>query len=603
MASPSNLKATSFLFLVTLIQFQSFGQYFLPLVQPWKGRSQELIVGKNDPWITPAEKAEFKTTPSYAETLLFLKLLSQKSSQIQLRELGKTAIGQPLFAVLVSKEGKGNPIDFSKTGRPTLMVQAGIHSGEIDGKDAGLMLLRDIALGKKPGLLDKVNLIFIPILNVDGHEKPSPFNRPNQRGPENAGLRTNAHNLNLNRDYMKQETPEIREVCSFIHSFRPDLYMDIHVTDGADYQYDITYGYTGQHGHSPAIARWLDSTFSPTINRQLKAWGHIPGAFLNPTNDRDFSQGNTEITYGPNFSHAYGDLIHLPTVLVENHSLKPYRQRVLGTYVLIESVLNLLAADHAALRKAVKKDVEKRDSIVPLAWKVPEKAKPDSMEHLGIQSRLKKSPVTGAEYVEWLGKPERKMIPLFKMNEPTVRIKRPKGYWIPAIYREILLVLTQRHNIKVEMLDTPKDAQVAFFKMTSPVFATKPFEGKIQVKAKAEIQNRDFRMDKGSFFVSTDQPLGDLVVALLEPDSPESLFQWGFFNSIFQRTEYIEPYFLELIAEKMLADSPDLRQQFEQKKRENPAFGDNPQAILEWFFAQSPYNDQRAGWYPIGRVE
>ncbi|HRH35063.1 MAG TPA: M14 family zinc carboxypeptidase, partial [Catalimonadaceae bacterium] len=190
MASPSNLKATSFLFLVTLIQFQSFGQYFLPLVQPWKGRSQELIVGKNDPWITPAEKAEFKTTPSYAETLLFLKLLSQKSSQIQLRELGKTAIGQPLFAVLVSKEGKGNPIDFSKTGRPTLMVQAGIHSGEIDGKDAGLMLLRDIALGKKPGLLDKVNLIFIPILNVDGHEKPSPFNRPNRRGRENAGLRT-----------------------------------------------------------------------------------------------------------------------------------------------------------------------------------------------------------------------------------------------------------------------------------------------------------------------------------------------------------------------------------------------------------------------------
>lgn len=603
MNSSFGLKWTFFLLSFLSLPFLGLSQYFLPPIIPWHGKTEELIVAKNDPWITPAEKSDFKSTPTLAETIAYLKWLAKKTPQIQLRELDFGTKNLPGFAVLVSKEGLMKPTDFAKTGKPHLFVQAGIHSGEIDGKDAGLMLLRDIALGKKKGLLDKVNFIFIPVLNIEGHESPSPFNRPNQLGPENAGLRTNAHNLNLNRDYMKQETKEIQSVMGLIHDSKPDLYMDIHVTDGADYQYDITYGYTGPHGHSPAISHWLDSVFSPTINRELKALGHIPGPFLNSTNDRDFSDGNTEITYGPNFSHGYGNLIHLPAVLVENHSLKPYKQRVLGTYALMEATLKLLADKSSSLRGAVEKDSKRRESQVPFAWKVPQRTKPDSMEHLGIQSRMKKSAVTGAEYVEWLGIPETKRIAHYKMDSATILVNRPKGYWIPASHREWWMMLKLRHNIQVEVLDQPREAQVAFYKMKEPVFASRPFEGHIQVKAKTVKEVRNFRMEAGSMFVSTDQPLGNLVMALLEPDSPESLFQWGYFNSIFQQTEYIEPYFMEPIAQKMLEESPELRQQFEQKKRENPAFAANPRAILEWFFAQSPYADMRFQWYPVGRVE
>lgn len=591
------------LFFQYLLAFNVYGQYFLPPIIHWHGKTEELIVAKNDPWISPAEKSDFKTTPSYGETITFLKQLAKKSPQIQLLELGFGTKNLPGYAVLVSKEGFTLPQHFLKSRKPLLLVQAGIHSGEIDGKDAGLMLLRDIALGKKPGLIDKVNFIFLPVLNIEGHESPSAFNRPNQRGPENAGLRTNTHNLNLNRDYMKQETKEIQSVLGLIHDFKPDLYMDIHVTDGADYQYDITYGYTGPHGHSPAISHWLDTVFSPFINHDLKALGHIPGPFLNATNDRDFSEGNTEITYGPNYSHGYGNLIHLPTVLVENHSLKPYKQRVLGTYALMEATLKLLADKSSSLRSAVEMDSKRRESQVSFAWKVPQKSKPDSMEHLGIQSRMKKSVVTGADYVEWIGIPETKRIAHFKMDSATILVKRPKGYWIPPSHREWWMMLRLRHNIQVEVLDQPKEAQVAFYKMKEPTFSPRPFEGRIQVKAKAEKEVRNFRMEPGSMFVSTDQPLGNLVIALLEPDSPESLFQWGYFNSIFQQTEYIEPYFMEPIAQKMLEESPEIRQQFEQKKRENPAFASNPRAILEWFFAQSPYADKRFQWYPVGRVE
>ena len=329
--------------LCSLLVLSSTAQSNLPPAFEWHGKSETLIAKTNDPWVTAAEKSNFVTTPDYNETMKWFKKLAAASPLLTMVSIGKSVERRDIYMVIASTEKNVTAASLQKSGKPLLLVQAGIHSGEIDGKDAGMMLLRDIAFGNKKDLIKKVNLLFIPILSVDAHERSSPYNRPNQRGPQNMGWRTNAQNLNLNRDYAKLDTKEIRAVVKVINEYNPVLYMDIHVTDGADYQYDITFGGLDLQGNSPGISKWLETIYKPAIDKNLTANGHIPGQLLFALNDMDFSKGNVLIAGGPRFSDSYGNLRHMASILVENHSLKPFKQRVLGTYVLLESTLKLLA--------------------------------------------------------------------------------------------------------------------------------------------------------------------------------------------------------------------------------------------------------------------
>jgi murein tripeptide amidase MpaA len=250
----------------------------LPPLIPWSGKSRELIVPATDPWITPAEKTALRTTPNYDETVTWLRRLDVASPEIQMVSIGKSGEGRDLWMVIASRDGVFTPEALRRSGKAIVLAQAGIHSGEIDGKDAGLMLLRDMTVrGTRRALLDRANFLFVPIFNVDGHERASRFGRINQRGPEVMGWRTNASNLNLNRDYTKLDTPEVRAMVAAIHRWDPDLYIDLHVTDGADYQYDVTFGWNTTTGYSPAGTKWLEETLHPAITHDLKAWGHIPG--------------------------------------------------------------------------------------------------------------------------------------------------------------------------------------------------------------------------------------------------------------------------------------------------------------------------------------
>lgn len=574
-------------------------QSFLPPLPEWKGKSESLITTPSDPWITPVEKSGFVETPPYAETIAWLDRLCKASPYLKKISIGKSPEGRDIWMVIASTDADKSVAALRKSPKPLLLAQAGIHSGEIDGKDAGMMLLRDLAVKGKTALIQNVNLLFIPILNVDGHERSSPYNRPNQRGPANMGWRTNAQNLNLNRDYTKLDTREIRAVIGVINEYDPDLYMDIHVTDGADYQYDITYDAVDENGHSPSISRWLKSVYVPAINRDLKALGHVPGPFLNATNWRDFKDGNTYSIAGPNFSNSYGDLRHLPTLIIETHSLKPYKQRVLGTYTLLEATLKLLAVNGKSLQESIRTDKARRDLQIPIAWKKNEKV--DSMLLLGIRSEVRKSALTGGEHVAWLGQPETTKIPFYKITQPSQFLSRPKGYWIPVYCKEVLERL-KAHGIQMESLKNATETELEMYRIHDPVFAQKPFEGHIMVsgKPKPEIQKR--KLPEGSVWVSTDQPLGDLAMVLLEPYAPESFLQWGFFHAIFQRTEYGEDYFLEPMAQQMLADSPSLKAEFESKKQSDTAFVKSPDAILHWFYEKSPYYDPNYLLYPIGRI-
>lgn len=599
-------------------------QSILPPIQEWHGKSEFLIAKANNPWITPTEKSDFVTTPKYNETMSWLRKLTDASPLFTMVSIGKSPEGRDIFMIIGSKEKTVTASALKKSTKPLLLVQAGIHSGEIDGKDAGMMLLRDIAFGNKKQLLDKVNFLFIPILNVDGHERSSSFNRPNQRGPQNMGWRTNSQNLNLNRDYAKIDTNEIRAVIKVMNEYDPLLYMDIHVTDGVDYQYDITFGGLEGQGNSKSNSNWLASTYKRYADKELAANGHIPGQLLFAVNDRDFSQGTMLSMGEPRFSDAYGDVRHLASILVENHSLKPFKQRVLGTYVLLESTLKLLATEGNSLRESTLTDKARRESKIPLKWKIPQMktsvsfggessllkketsaVSPDSLKLLGIESKIVKSTVTNADYVEWTGKPITMNIANFKGTEPIDFITRPKGYFVPASCDEVIKRL-KFHGIQMKIQKESREVTVEMYRIQDAKFQNDsgkplPFEGHIQVTGTPIPETRKQLFAAGSVYISTDQPLGDLAMVLLEPKSPDSFISWGFFNPIFQRTEYIEAYVMEPTMKKMLEESPELQKEFEQKKAADTVFATNPNAIYTWFYSKTKYYDERYLLYPVGR--
>jgi hypothetical protein len=597
-------------FLIIGLKKISFAQSILPPVLEWNGKSETLIVAGNNPWITPTEKSGFKKTPDYHETMQWLKKLADASPLLHMISIGKSPEGRDIFMIVASVDKKTDAGSLSNSPKPLLLVQAGIHAGEIDGKDAGMMLLRDISFGNKKHLLDDVNLLFIPILNVDGHERSSPNNRPNQRGPENMGWRTNSENLNLNRDYAKLDTKEIRAVIKVINEYNPLMYMDIHVTDGADYQYDITFNGYSDLGYSPSIRNWLEKKYKPFADKELIENGHIPGPVLFAVNDRDFSEGNFLLLGEPRFSNSYGDLRHLASVLVENHSLKPFRQRILGTYVLIESTIKYLSENGKELRAITENDKAKRETKIPLTWKLPDikslnqQSSIDSMNFLGIQSNTLRSTVTNQQYASWIAKPINTTIPVYKGVISSMSRDRPKAYWIPS-YRSDIIDRLRIHGIKMEILKESKKVNVEMYRIRDAKFhddsgITIPYEGHIRVTGKTETEIHKEKFDAGSARISTDQPLGDLAIILLEPDSPDSFFSWGFFYQIFQRTEYIEPYVMEPAMIKMLED-PLLKKEFEQKKTQDSAFASNPDAIYSWFYSKTKFYDDRYLLYPVGR--
>lgn len=577
---------------------------FLPSVVPWTGASEALIAKPDDPWITPSEKTGLTETPNYEETVAYLKKLDKASRLVSLQEFGRTAQGRPLYVVIASKDRVFTPEAARKSGRPALLAQAGIHSGEIDGKDAGLMLLRDIAFRGKASLLDNANFLFVPIFNADGHERSSEWSRPNQRGPIRQGWRTTAQNLNLNRDYMRADAPEMQALLRLINQWSPALYLDLHVSDGIDHQYDVTFCYNGDGGDfawSPKIAHWLNESYRPSIESALKAAGHIPGRFFEKY-DEDMSKGVISATDRPRYSHGYGDLRHVPTVLVENHSLKPYRQRVLGTHVLMEASLRLVGVQARELRRAISEDEGSRRDSLPINPRAQTKAQ-STTDYLGIAHETFVSPATGASEVRWLGTPKLYRSVPVTLKQPEKQLRRPKAYWVPVTKPDVIARLGL-HGIQMETLAAPRSITLEMYRLTNPQpqpnSGTHPFEGRHTLRAEVKAERREETFPAGSVRVPADQPLGDLAMSLLEPECSDSLFAWGFFLELLQRTEYIEGYVMAPMAERMLADDPKLKAEFEARLSADPKFAADSQARRRWFYEKTPYLDDRYRLYPIG---
>ena len=563
-------------------------------------------------WTTPAEAARFRTTPDYATTLDYLqRLVAAAPGKLKLVPFGSTPQGRPMMAVVASADGTFTPDAARRAGKPIVLVQAGIHPGEIEGKDAGLMLLRDFAVtGKLPHLLDHVVLIYIPVFSVDGHEHASPYNRINQNGPDSMGFRGQAQYLNLNRDYVKADAPEIQAWLKLWQQWLPDFFVDVHTTDGADYQYDLTWYTEDPHKLDPGVAKWQQHLMVDQAIPAYEKRGHLASIYLEFVDGRDPRKGIENFGSGPRFSTGYVALQNRPALLIETHMLKPYEVRVRGTYDLVELLLEDIGRDPKALLEVNRRADEQviaragdTKASVPLTFKADPSA--ETFQLKGYAFSLTHSDISDTAWIQYdPSKPRTYSIENRNGLLPDATINPPAAYVVPAQWTQLIEKL-DAHGIVYRRLDRVRKTFATSYQLDHPQWAGKPFEGHLMLRdfTVAPVR-REVELPIGSVIVPMDQRAANVAIELLEPQAPDSLLHWGYLNAIFEPKEYGEPRVLEKLARDMMAKDPGLKAQFEQKLKDDPAFARDANARLTFFFQRSPwYTTQAVGAYPVLRLD
>jgi Zinc carboxypeptidase len=560
-------------------------------------------------WQTTAEKTDYKRTSTYDEAVAYSKKLARTSGGlITYTTYGKSGEGRDLPLLIAASDGALSPKWARKAGKAVVLIQAGIHAGEIDGKDAGLALLRDIAITKtRIGLLKNVVILLEVIYNVDGHENRSPFMRANQNGPDAMGFRANATNLNLNRDYMKADAPETRAWLTLWNTWKPDLFIDCHVTDGADFQYNLTYEYAHFQEVNPAIKDWMDQHFDGVVVPKVEKEGNLLTHYIEFAG-REVTGGIATFIATPRFATGYTPLRNRAGLLIETHVYKPYKSRVRGTYDTLRYTIeevgrakdSLFAANVIAETQTVEsgKRYDPRRQY-PLRLDVTDKSTPFAFK--GVEYKLEDSQVSGGKKIVYGTGPLNITIPLFDEGKITTSVAPPLYYIVPPQYKDVIEVLSL-HGVKFTLLRKPLTIDVESYQLTEPKWGSSSFENRVTLTCKQATIKEKRTYRPGSIVIPMKQETANVAIHLLEPAGPDSFVYWGFFNSVFEQKEYAEGYILERLAPEMLAKDPKLQEEFDRRLLD-PTFARSQQARLRFFYEHSPYYlDQKIGVYPVGRI-
>jgi murein tripeptide amidase MpaA len=557
---------------------------------------------------TAAERSGFQHTGRYAEVQqLCARFQRAYPKAVRCFEFGRTPEGRPMLALAVSRTGALTPALAKARGLPVLLVQGGIHAGEIDGKDAGFLALRQALDGQAaPGALDKQVLLFVPVFNVDGHERFGRWNRPNQRGPVAMGWRTTAQNYNLNRDYVKADAPEMRAMLALVNAWDPLAYIDLHVTDGAKFQPDVSIQVEPLHGGDAELMR-SGAALRDAVMADLKRAGSDPKPFyISFAVNDDPQSGFEDGMAAPRYSTGYFPLRNRFAMLVETHSWKDYPTRVGITRNTIVSLLSQVALHgrewQAQTRAADLRAAALAGTAVPLSYQAT--ARTTMIDFPGYAYTRTPSEVSGGLMTHYdESTPQTWRVPLRDEVVPKLLATAPQGgYLVPAALAERVAARLRVHGVEFKLLArAPGPIEVETFRAEQAKFGAQSFEGRQALALQGEWKSERREVGAGALFVPIAQAKARLVVTLFEPLGADSLLAWGEFNTAFERKEYMEEYVAEDVAREQLAADPALAAAFQSKLAGDAAFAASPEARLEFFARRHSSWDERFNLYPVLR--
>ena len=551
---------------------------------------------------TPFEKSHGKETATYFQAIKFYKNVAKSSSKIVCKEMGETDAGYHLHLVMVSNDKKFDPAIWHQQNKVVILINNGIHPGEPDGIDASMMLVRNIA-NNKIKLPENVALAFIPVYNIGGSLNRNSFSRANQNGPIAYGFRGNAQNLDLNRDFTKNDSKESRSFVQIFHYVNPDILIDNHVSDGADYQYTMTMLTTQYDKLGVDLGNWLKQKFEPELFKGMaqKNWEMTP--YINFETAVPDS-GMIAFYDPPRYSSGYAALFQTIGFIPETHMLKPFADRVMSTYAFMQTVMeqaNLHSKDLIAARKKALQLIETEKSF-PLLWQ-PDSSKFSMITFKGYEQAYKKSDATGLQKMYYdHNRPFTKQVKFFNVFTPKNIITKPQAYIVPQGWGVVIDLLKLN---KVNMYQLKKDTMIEVETYHIDDYKSLPrayekHHKNFDVKVSSSTQKIKFL--KGDYVIPMNQQANRYIVEMLEPTGDDSFFAWNFFDSILQQKEGYSDYRWEDVASEVLKNNPGLKQKLEAKKQADNKFASDASAQLNFIYKNSPYYEPAHLRYPVFRI-
>lgn len=552
-------------------------------------------------FLTPYEKGNGNQTATYEETIAYFQLLDKSFETISMQEMGLTDSGEPLHIVTFNPD---KDFDFEKIQKEkaVLLINNGIHPGEPDGIDATMMLFRDLALGKIK-VPKNVVIVNIPIYNIGGALNRNSFSRANQNGPESYGFRGNARNYDLNRDFLKSDTRNARSFAQIFHKVNPDIFIDNHVSNGADYQYVFTYIATHPQKIGGNLGRFWESEMLPSLLSDLKKKKIESVPYVNIHDEKPDNGFEAFMDY-PRYSTGFASMFNTIGSMPETHMLKEYASRVKVTYEYMISSIEYADKNYRKIKDLRKENLQnyRPGQKYVLLWEL-DADKVSSIPFLGYEGGYKPSDISGKPRLFYdETKPFSKTIPYYRDYKPSLEVLIPEAYIVPKSWWNVIELL-KINNIQMTPLEKDTELEVESYRIKDFKTSSSAYEGHYphnSVNVTSTKKKVLFR--KGDFLIKTQQPAVKYLLETLEPQANDSYFVWNFFDSILQQKEYFSAYVFEDLAKQLLEKNPKLKSEFEKKKAEDPKFADSGEAQLDWIYRHSDYYEKSHMEYPVFRI-
>jgi Zinc carboxypeptidase len=552
---------------------------------------------------TKFEQSKGTQTPGYFEIIEWWKKLDEKSGKVKLLTMGMTDAGYPLHLVVVSNNGDYNFENIRKNNKRIILINNGIHPGEPDGVDASMLLARDIVTSKYK-IADNVVLAFIPIYNIGGCLNRSANYRVDQNGPDEFGSRGNSQNLDLNRDFIKCDSKDARAFTAIFHLLDPDVFVDNHVSNGADYQHVMTLLTTQHNKLGGVMGDFLNKVFEPALYSSMKTKGFDLVPYVNVWNDIP-DNGWPEYWDGPRYASGYAALWHTFSFVPETHMLKPYDQRVKATYSLMQCFIEFTTANSERirdLRNQTKLSMQTAAEF-PLSWAL-DKSQFKEVQYKGFESGRKPSEISGLPRLYYdRAKPYEKTIKIFNYYAVKNTIRKPKAYIIPQGWWKVVELL-QLNKVNLWQLKKDTAIDVEVYKIEDYKSSARQYEMhhlNTDVKTSSVLQSVLFK--KGDWYIPMNQIANRFLIETLEPQAEDSYFAWNYFDAILGQKEGYSAYAFEDIAADFLKNNPAIKTKLEQRRSADTVFAKDGRAQLNFVYQNSPWFEPDYLRYPVYRVK